>query len=907
MQFSVARLSHFKPLLDVSQLVTRECGQDVLNAILESGKKLTYLESAPGYGKSCVMTQAYELVSQQRKSAWCAFSPEHREPLVLLRLISQALQRTVSGVGSVTEALIQSIDGVDVNIVTAMLINELHTADSDVVLFFDNVHQLSTTDGLELIADIIESSHQRIKFVVASRASLPARFEFLLPLGQLCHIPQEAFRLSVLEASAILSQRFGVELAGDQVNALLSQIDAWPIALNLIGEYFDGDSSFAPEIFMQEKYLTPCYRYFDEQVMAGLNAAQRKSLFELAQLNTITEPLGDFFDPACQETLTLLRNDNLFLFTMEVDHSYRLHNLFHQYLLTRSQELPQSRIVSIHQQVFEWCFNVGNYQEAVFHALAIKDWHRVVSVVERFRIEIMTHNQLRAAAGWIESLPSDLVKTRPKLLLILSWCYALQGAREKAVHYLSEIDEAGLASLHETEAHDVALELDALNCVIMMCRGRYDELEVLCERYNHLEIDASNIFKNVQAAGLVYALFNTGHHDQAHRLAVKLESGGDQTNLLALVYRHIFRGMAYRLDGRLQQAKAEYEKSIIIAADIIGDPLLRFSVSDALLSEIYYEWGDVSNAKRYLPLQEVLGKDSVTVEPIIAAYLTSARIAADEGQNETALDILAQGESYGCREGYDRVVANMLGERVVVLLKQNKTDEAKSLVAELDSLAERRALRGNAAAVWSDIEYCRGVSATLLEQSVGSIDVSASLHVLSVLAEQATRANRKSELIKITLLEAVTYDQCGKHKTALRKATQAIALASSGLLLSSLCGLSNKVVVLLRKALKNWDSEKASVPWSGDQSYISRLKQHFDVPERDVLEQVGGKGAIEALSGKDTTLLQYLGEGLKNREIAEAMSLSENTIAWHLKNLYGKLHASNRTSAVNIARQLRLI
>ena len=46
---------------------------------------------------------------------------------------------------------------------------------------------------------------------------------------------------------------------------------------------------------------------------------------------------------------------------------------------------------------------------------------------------------------------------------------------------------------------------------------------------------------------------------------------------------------------------------------------------------------------------------------------------------------------------------------------------------------------------------------------------------------------------------------------------------------------------------------------------------------------------------------------LKGISTAQAMSLSENAIAWHLRNLYVKLHASNRTSAVNIARQLRLL
>jgi LuxR family maltose regulon positive regulatory protein len=404
---------------------------------------------------------------------------------------------------------------------------------------------------------------------------------------------------------------------------------------------------------------------------------------------------------------------------------------------------------------------------------------------------------------------------------------------------------------------------------------------------------------------LVYALFSSGHHDEAHRLAVKVEAGGDEMNLLALAYRRIFRGMAYRLDGRLRQAKAEYEQSMRIAEAMVDDSLVRFSVADAMLSEIYYEWGDLDEAKRYLPLQAVLEKESVTVEPIIAAFLTSARIAADEGALEVALDILAQGESYGCREGYDRVIASMLGERVIVLFKQNNIGAVTALVAELDKLAEVRAERGSTALVWSDIEYHRGISIVLLEQRQGANKQG--LAILAELAEKAQRASRVLELVKITMLEAVSYEQIGKQKTALRKAAQAIGLASEGMLLASFCGLGDQPIAMLCKALKAWDSMRESVTWSGDAAYISRLKAGFSVPEIGATSSAGDMEAVEQLSAKDTALLRYLGEGLKNREIAQAMSLSENTIAWHLKNLYGKLHASNRTSAVNIARKLKLI
>jgi DNA-binding NarL/FixJ family response regulator len=53
-----------------------------------------------------------------------------------------------------------------------------------------------------------------------------------------------------------------------------------------------------------------------------------------------------------------------------------------------------------------------------------------------------------------------------------------------------------------------------------------------------------------------------------------------------------------------------------------------------------------------------------------------------------------------------------------------------------------------------------------------------------------------------------------------------------------------------------------------------------------------------ALTDREESVLQLLAEGRTNAQIAEAVSLSENTVKFHLRNLFGKLGVSNRTEAV---------
>lgn len=50
-----------------------------------------------------------------------------------------------------------------------------------------------------------------------------------------------------------------------------------------------------------------------------------------------------------------------------------------------------------------------------------------------------------------------------------------------------------------------------------------------------------------------------------------------------------------------------------------------------------------------------------------------------------------------------------------------------------------------------------------------------------------------------------------------------------------------------------------------------------------------------------------LDEGMSNKLIARALEISDETVKWHLKNLFTKLSAGNRKHAVDRARLLGLV
>ncbi|MEP7256426.1 MAG: response regulator transcription factor [Ferruginibacter sp.] len=65
--------------------------------------------------------------------------------------------------------------------------------------------------------------------------------------------------------------------------------------------------------------------------------------------------------------------------------------------------------------------------------------------------------------------------------------------------------------------------------------------------------------------------------------------------------------------------------------------------------------------------------------------------------------------------------------------------------------------------------------------------------------------------------------------------------------------------------------------------------------------------ANEILTGRETELLALIAKGLSNKEIADRLFVSENTVKKHLNNVYAKLDVTRRTQAILKAKQIGII
>ena len=80
------------------------------------------------------------------------------------------------------------------------------------------------------------------------------------------------------------------------------------------------------------------------------------------------------------------------------------------------------------------------------------------------------------------------------------------------------------------------------------------------------------------------------------------------------------------------------------------------------------------------------------------------------------------------------------------------------------------------------------------------------------------------------------------------------------------------------------------------------------VPDALLGRQVAvAKEAGDTLTARQLDILPLLAEGMPNKQIADALGVTEGTVKQHLKELFKRLSARNRTQAVQEARRLGLL
>jgi LuxR family maltose regulon positive regulatory protein len=155
-------------------------------------------------------------------------------------------------------------------------------------------------------------------------------------------------------------------------------------------------------------------------------------------------------------------------------------------------------------------------------------------------------------------------------------------------------------------------------------------------------------------------------------------------------------------------------------------------------------------------------------------------------------------------------------------------------------------------------------------------------------------------VIEILVLQAVALREQGDTARALTALEKALTIGEPEGYVRVFVEHGEPMARLLRQA-----AARGIAP-----DYVRRLLVALEAKAEDTPSPPPARDAsplVEPLTGRETEVLHLLGEGYSNRQIAEELFITLNTVKKHTSNIYGKLGVRSRTQAVVRAQELGLL
>ena len=115
------------------------------------------------------------------------------------------------------------------------------------------------------------------------------------------------------------------------------------------------------------------------------------------------------------------------------------------------------------------------------------------------------------------------------------------------------------------------------------------------------------------------------------------------------------------------------------------------------------------------------------------------------------------------------------------------------------------------------------------------------------------------------------------------------------------------IVALLFSALGVWLGLKLTRPRETVVVREVRVPVEVAAPPSDSFVPNAARQEQLRITRREMEILQLIAAGLSNREIAERLYVSENTVKTHSGRVFDKLNAKRRTQAVQLAKEAGLI
>ena len=351
---------------------------------------------------------------------------------------------------------------------------------------------------------------------------------------------------------------------------------------------------------------------------------------------------------------------------------------------------------------------------------------------------------------------------------------------------------------------------------------------------------------------------------------------------------------------RLTTAKRLALDALDMAESLCGPHAAITALPATLVAQVLYEQGCLSAAHAMIRNRLASINSSGILDCTLRAYSVLAGIAMHGGQEGEALALLLEAELLGLERGWQRLVAATLFERVRILLRADRVDEARSCAQRLEKMTPRPTCRSVGGEF--DVEYYRHRAQVQLAAAcfptAAAVDHSRQLH------RRAIENQDHYAAMEVAVQLAVCLDGLGE-------AQEADCLFQRSLDLGRFAGLyqvfvdgGKRIQPMLARAY-----DQARQPGAVNRALLPYIES--------VRARVGGRTSScrsgraalrtsNGLSSRESDILELVARGMSNKRIALALTIAPETVKSHVKRIFIKLDVKTRAEAVSRANALRL-
>jgi len=778
------------------------------------------------------------------------------------------------------------------------------------VLILDDYHLIEAQQIHQTIDFLLDHLPVEMHLIISTRSDPPLALSRLRVRGQLVEIRMDDLRFSHEEAEEFLKRVMGLNISAEDVSALGERTEGWVAALQLAALSMQGQD----DVHGFVRAFTGSHRYVLDYLMDEVYSLQSESIQSFLLQTGILERLtADLCNAVTerrdsQNILEALEMSNLFLFSLDdTRYWYRYHHLFADLLRNRLKNTSPEQIPALHRRASHWYFTNGFVYEAIGHALATEDYDLVAELVEYTDVSVTMRGDVVTLLGWLDALPDELVRNRPRLSLTYAWAAfvttdmeaitpRLQDA-EKALGLREDISFSDQAGALAPEAKGLLGQIATLHALNAVYEGKtHHAIELAQEALAWLP-NESLIARSTVNVALGDAYRDTDNIASASRVyqeAIAIADRTDSAPAAAMTLKNDLARLQV-IQGRLKEA-AETFRLVLRWGSRRYRP--HYAVGQAYVGsgDLLREWNRLDEAENHL----LAGIQQCEVggysRYLLFGYVALARLKYAQGEVRQASLFMQKAELFARQVGVDRDISHVMAQWARLWLKTPGNDWtaairwAQTCDIGLDDQPDYT----------YEFEYLT-LARVLIAQGVRSSSDGQLQDVLSSLnrwLKAAETSGRMRSMIEILAIRAQAFQAQGEVAKAMVALENALALAEPQGYARLFLDEGASMAELLRHA-----ASRHILP-----NYVGKLVAAFGDfalkrPTTDALQST----IIEPLSKREIEVLRLLAAGLSNREIAEELFIAMGTVNTHTRKIYGKLNVRSRTQAVVRAREWNLL